>query len=340
MEWFIYCTYWYFGTYKTLWNVALIKKKLDAWEIVFSNIKINKNYFNNSENYFYFDDIRVLHDVLAFSWIFARKVSEYNELQWAKNMPSFDRSSRPKVNIIFDELAVFADSSKYKEFAKEVWEDLAKYLVQIRKLWVWLYLIIQKPNKLVKELRQYVEYWIKPTPKFSFFQKYIIQYDLVSLDQETFKIDTELITTININGDVIQYEKQIRKKYFDVWFTPYYFNFYDDTYLNLNIDNIYFKTDYLKSVWIFNKILNNHINHKILTDNYKIYENFKNFLYDDKFSIEINKNFKRPSFFINPFYYFYLLIEFWKYFFRNPFKNTFIYVKIFIIYLIKIILKK
>lgn len=331
MEGGIYCTYGYFGTFKTLWNVALIKKKLSAWEIVFSNIKINGSYFSNYNNYFYFDDIEVLHDVLAFSAVFASKVSEYNQTQWNNGLPSFDRSLRPKINIIFDELAVFADSWKYREFAKNVWYDLAKYLVQIRKLWVNLYMIIQKPNKLVKELRQYVEYWIKPEPKFSIFKDKCINYYKVSLDLETFKIETETKEFIDFNGDVKTYEKQIKKHFFSVWYTPYYFNFYDDTYLNLDIKTIVFKSDYLKKVWLLNKIVNNKLNHKVLFDNVKIYEPFKDTLYNDSESFALDEfnpnNFKKNSFFDNPFYYFYVFTKQFWYYSRNPFKSLFFFLK-------------
>ena len=286
-EWGIFCTYWYFWTFKTLWNVALIIKKLQNNEIVFSNIKMNKNLLPYPDNFYYFDDIKCLKDILAFSWLFALEVSKFNDKAFKNLTSRFSRNYRPKISIIFDEMGIFANSSEYKKFHQEVWEDLTQYLLQIRKLFVDLYFIIQKPWKLVKELRDYVQYWIRPYPTFSspfwILDKKCITYYFEVLNDDTFKIETEKDFKYDfLTNSLNSYEKPLRFEYFSIWWVPYYFDFYDDLFLNLPKKPI-FESTFLKDIWFIDNLYLWRIKNPALIDNLSIYEkDFNGVIISDK----------------------------------------------------------
>lgn len=300
----IYCTYWYFWSYKTLWNAYLIIEKLKNNEIVFSNIKMNKNLIPNPDNYYYFDDIKNLYDILAFSALFAYKVSEFNQKQIEINGLPFDRYFRPKVSIIFDEMWIFANSSEYKKFHDEVGESLTQYLLQIRKLFVDLYFIIQKPTKMVKEIRDYVEYWIKPKPTYeNFILSFLFSNDYTYykqvLDNEKYLLEFE--EKISLNPTNWQYEKiyiPLEKPFFRIRNVKRYFVFYDDLFFNLK-EEIKI-SNFLIDNWFFKNLFLWKINNSPLLLNSSIYEHYKNFDTDKNDFVNI----KEPSLFSNFAYYY------------------------------------
>lgn len=331
MEGWIYCTFWYFWSYKTLWNVKLMIDKLNAWEIVFSNIKLDINYINPHvrNNYYYFDDIKNLHDILAFAWFFAQSVSIYNDESIVLNEPKYPRYNRPKISVFFDEMWIFANAAEYRKFHKEVWQDLTQYLLQIRKLFVDLYLIIQKPNKLVKEIREYVQYWIQPEIRKKwilplFFT--VIDYSYVMLDDEWNQAFEQKLTFDNL-WNMLNFKSPLKWDFFTIVNPSYYFPFYDDLYLNLQ-EEIVFKTNYLVDSKFFLNLANDKINNIYLYNNKNIYEKYINNYVENDIALQyVDLMNEKPRFLDNPHKYYLYLTWLWSeygflWFFKRIFSSS------------------
>ena len=69
----------------------------------------------------------------------------------SKSSPSCSSSSKSE-----DIYQFFANAKDYKEIHKEYGADLQQYILQMRKLFVSCYLIIQKPQQLVSDLRIHI----------------------------------------------------------------------------------------------------------------------------------------------------------------------------------------
>ena len=174
MEGGLYGIYGGFGSGKSLGATIMMIRKLAAGELVFSNIKLNRNYIPNPQNYYFFEDFDHFYDVLAFSGLFAMQVSAYNERQTSLGYKPFARGSRPRINIFFDETGIFANAKDYKAMHDKYGIDLQTYILQCRKLFVSCYFIIQRPSQLVLDLRGHINYWITFKPLFgsSFWGKW------------------------------------------------------------------------------------------------------------------------------------------------------------------------
>lgn len=314
MEWQILAMHWYFGANKTLWSVKMILDDLEKWHIIFTNIKFNTNYINPKfiNNLYFFEWIEVLHDILAFSWYFATKVSEYNEIAIENNTELYPRYARPKIKIYFDEMWIFWNSSDYQDFHKKFGQDLTQYILQIRKLFVDIQFLIQKPNKLVKELRQYVNFWIKPEPLFPkaqtffwlWFLKNMKKYYLEIRDEDG-ELEWEKKIMLNTTTWIYEnYEVPLRSHFMYLFRVPYYYKFYDDLYLNLKIKftlktDFLIKSNFLKNVYLWV------INNAYLKNNKKIYDEIALASYpSDELTTLIVKSNKKPRFRDNPSYYY------------------------------------
>ena len=221
-------------------------KKLVRGELVFSNIKLNKNYIPNPQNYYFFEDFDDFYDVLAFSGMFAMRVSEYNERQMIQGKKSFARSARPRINVFFDETGIFANAKDYKELHDKYGIDLQTYILQCRKLFVSVYFIIQRPSQLVNDLRGHINYWVTFKPLFGslFWGKWFGSYWEQELDKETFQVIAETKQAYDSDGNYYNYVVPQERKLFNVWWKPYYYERYDDLYLN-KVFETQFKTDFL-----------------------------------------------------------------------------------------------
>lgn len=279
-EWKIIGVHWMFGAHKTLTSVSLILDDLRNWDIVFTNIKFNMNYVDASRrnNLYYFDDLHVLYDILNFAGIFAQNVSNYNENAALYNKPFYSRYARPKIKIYFDEMGIFANSSDYAQFHKEIGKDLTQFLLQIRKLFVDIVFIIQKPEKLVKELRSYVWYWLKPEPIFPkleqrFLFKFLQNTKKIYLEyrDEDWVLIMDERLAVSTSGDYINYKVPLKFHYKYIKWTKYYYRFYDDLFLNLKI-SLNLKTTYLKDSGFLKNLYYSKINNVFLFNNKFIYD--------------------------------------------------------------------
>lgn len=280
--------FWIYGGFwdgKTLWAVIMILMKLQKGEIVFTNISLDRKYLPNPDNYFYFESMDHFYDILAMSWLFAMKVSEFSKKQLELGYPAYPRGFRPRINVFFDEMGIFANAKDFKEIHAEYWKDLQQYILQLRKLHVTCFLIIQRPKQLVSDLRGHVSWWLKFKPLFwwGFFQKYAGTYWLQELDQETYNVVIEKRHWTDEKGNLYSYDVPMETKAFRVWYKPRYYKYYDDLYLNKIFDTKEpFRSNYLFESNFFAKLQSNSINNKSLIHNKHIYENyFKNSGYLD-----------------------------------------------------------
>lgn len=274
MEGWIYWIYGWFWSWKSLWAVILIINKLKKWEIVFSNIRLNKSLLPNPQNYYYFDWFDDFYDILAFSWLFAVEVSKYNKKQVELWFPQFKRGARPGINVFFDEMWIFANAKDYKEIHNEYWKDLQQYILQCRKLFVSLYLIIQRPNQLVLDLRWHIPFWItfKPLWNIEWLWKWAWSYWIQELDSETFEVFNETHQWYDSEGNYYNYVVPQEKVLFSVWWKPFYYAKYDDLFLNKVFDTK-FRTNYLYDSSLLSNLKLWYIKNKSLLDNKHIYEN-------------------------------------------------------------------
>lgn len=300
MEWWIFWIYGWFWEWKTLWAVYIILEKLKKWEIIFSNILLDKKYLPNPDNYYFFDDMSNFYDILAFSWLFAMKVSEFSKKEVELWFLPFPRNFRPKINVFFDETWIFANAKDYKEIHKEYWADLQQYILQMRKLFVTTYLIIQRPHQLVSDLRIHISWWLKFKPLFwiNFFKKYCWSYWLQELDPDTFKVICEVHYSYDENGKLYSYDIPQQKRIFWIFWKPLYYKYYNDLYLN-KIFETKFRTNYLSDSWFFSNLKNWSIQNKALLHNKNIYESY--FIITDN----TDQSFKLPkvAFYDNPYYF-------------------------------------
>lgn len=254
MEGGIYWVYWGFWSGKTLLSVVLILDKLRKWEIVFSNIKLNKLLIPNHNNYYFFDDFDDFVDILKFTWFFAFQVSIENEKRFIKGEPLIWRNQRPKFNIFFDELGIFANSMDFKNIHKDHWDELYQFLLQCRKMFDSIYCIVQKPNLLYSGLRIHIPYWFTYKPLFGikWLWQYFWEIYLQDLNPETFKVEVRTVSKMDPDWNIynVDYLEEFSYKY--VFFRKRYFKYYDDLFLNKKVE-IQFKTDYLdRSNFLYN----------------------------------------------------------------------------------------
>lgn len=334
----------YYWANKTLWSVYQILKDLDIHCIVFTNIKFNTNYIekNKRNNLYYFDGVEVLHDILTFAWIFAQKISDYNEKAILNNTSLYPRNHRPKIKVYFDEMGIFANSSEYQEFHRKFGKDLTKFILQIRKLNVDIQFLIQKPEKLVKELRQYVGYWITPEPLFPNAQKILWLWFLKNCKKYYWEMrddDGKLIIEDKIQldtttGNFSTYKKPLRWHYMYILRVPYYYDFYDDLFLNLPLKGLEFKTDYLITSNFLRNVYLGKINNSHLLNNKQIYDELAIANYKDvkAFTTDCELN-KKPRFFDNPFYYYIHFLYKFKQTWFFKFINNF-YFKFFLFFIL------
>ncbi len=314
MEWQMLAMHWYFWAHKTLWSVKMILWDLERWDIIFTNIKFNNNYINPKfrNNIYFFESIEVLHDILAFSWYFATKVSEYNVNAIKNNTDLYPRYNRPKIKIYFDEMWIFWNSSDYQEFHKKFWKDLTQYILQIRKLFVDIVFLIQRPQRLVKELREYVNFWIKPEPLFPKLQETIwfsflenMKKYYLEIRDENWELIYEKKIVLNTTSWIYEnYDLPLKSHYSYLLWVPYYYRFYDDLYLNMKISftlktDFLIKSNFLKNVYLWV------INNAHLKSNKKIYDAIALSSYPTNELVNvIHQSNKKPRFFDNPSYYF------------------------------------
>jgi len=326
MEGGIYWIYGGFWSWKTIGAVSIIIKKLQRWEIVFSNISLDKKFIPNPNNFYFFEKFDHFYDILAFSWLFAMKVSEFSKKQVELWFLPFPRWFRPKINVFFDELWVFANSKDYREVHKDYWKDLQQYILQLRKLHVLTYLIIQRPHQLLSDLRVHVSGWItfKPLLWYEFFNSWSGTYWLQELHPDTFNVICEKKYDYDVDWKLYSYEIPQEKKLFRMWFKPFYYKFYDDLFLN-KVFETQFRSNFLFESWFFSNLKNWSIQNRALLHNKHIYENYFNDVVDNDQSFKLPKvNFMdNPSYFIHK-----LFLEIWKFMSKKYYiKNIFLTIK-------------
>jgi len=333
MEGWIYGIYGGFWDWKTLGAVMLIVSKLKSWEVVFSNIRLDKKYLPNPDNYYFFSDMDDFHDILNFSGLFAMKASEFSDSEVKKGYPAYPRGMRPRINIFFDEMGIFANSKDFAKIHSKYWASLQQYILQMRKLFVSTYLIIQRPNQLVSDLRIHIAGWIKFKPLFDsdLFQKYAWKYYLQELDPITFKVVTETKMSYDSSWTLFSYDVPQELVLFKVWYKPRYYKYYDDLYLNQTFETS-FHSNYLFDSGLFDNIKAWRINNKCLLNNKKIYANYF------KDSNDSNKGFILPKvdFINNPSYWFHLFICKLKVFFTRKYyiKDIYLILKNYVFFLV------
>jgi len=246
--------------------------KLQKWELVFSNIKMNKDEIPNPHNYYYFDNFENFVEILQFTWFFAVELSKHNEFLLSEWKKTLWRNERPSFNIFFDELWIFANSMDYKQLHKEHWDNLYELILQCRKLFDSIYLIAQKPKLIANSLRQHISYWytMKPLWGWKWLWKYSSQIWVQDLDPETYQV--EIKKEIKFDKEWNKYTLEIPMEVVErnVWFRKKYFRYYDDLYLNKRFDfELVFP--YLEESWFFYNLKAWRVQNKYLLEQKNIY---------------------------------------------------------------------
>lgn len=246
--------YWFniiegmFWTWKSIFMtyLALLASK-DENCIVFSNIKLNID----SNRIFYFDD-NDLDSILDVCYIISK---EQNNSDLVK------RSNRLKFYVFLDEWAVIFNSTSLKEYKwKYKDSNIDNLLYQLRKVNVYTLIWVQRPNRLLKMIRENVDqvFYFKPliweneSLIWRFVWKFIGQYRLKLLDW-----DLPWNPTLNLWTPE-------EPRYYDVkvWWMwkPSIHKFYDDLYINtkyvkpVEMDKEYVEyIDYIKSNFVHYK---------------------------------------------------------------------------------------
>lgn len=273
MEWGIFGVYGSFGSWKSLISSVMMIDKLKQWDIVFSNILLNKSLIPNPENYFYFDDFEEFVEILKFSGYFAIEMWKENVRRAKLWIDLFPRVARPRFNVFFDEMGIFANSANYKEIHKEYGQTLYDYLLQCRKCFMSIYCIAQKPKLIASQLRQHIQYWY--TYKALWWNKrlgenfgYIVIQDL---DPDTFQIESYKDMRQDEKWNFYQVDILLQYNHKFMYFRKKYFKYYDDLYMNKTME-VVFKWDYLARSWFLDNLANSRINNYALKVTKKLYE--------------------------------------------------------------------
>lgn len=278
MEWGLYWVYWGFWSWKTTFLTMKALEYLNANYIVFTNVKLNRNFLPNEKNYYFFNSFEDFIDILKFAWLFAQEVSNYNlkrEVEW---LPFFPRNQRPKFVVLFDELWIFSNASEFKELDKKYGGELVQYILQVRKLFTTVFLTVQRPKDLYYKLREHTHYWFKYKP-FTFWDnkislwKWFGSYWIQELDKESFEVIIE--KNIYYDSDWNLYHVDTPQEHKDcfVFWRPRYYKYYDDLFLNKRLE-IQFSTLFLHESNFLKNLYNSKINNKYLIANKKLYENY------------------------------------------------------------------
>lgn len=278
MEGWLFWVYGGFWSGKTTFLTIKALEYLDSNYIVFSNIKLNRNFIPNEKNYYFFNDFEEFIDVLKFAWLFAQEVSNYNlkrEVAW---LPFFPRNDRPKFVVLFDELGIFANSSEFKKLDEKYGGELVQYILQVRKLFTTVYLAVQRPMDIYWKLRQHIHYWYKYKPltlwdrKINLW-KYFWSYWVQELDKDTYQVIIEKDLYYDSDWNLYHVDTPQEQKDFNVWRRPRYYNYYDDLFMNKRLE-IKFSTLFLHSSDFLLNLYNSKINNKYLIANKHLYESY------------------------------------------------------------------
>jgi len=101
------------------------------------------------------------------------------------------------------------------------------------------------------------------------------------LDKETFQVIMEKKQEYDSDGNYYNYEIPQEFKLFNVWWKPWYYERYDDLYLN-KVFETQFKTDFLYHSGLFANLQKGYIRNRNLLDNKHIYAEYFAHIVDDQ----------------------------------------------------------
>lgn len=225
----------------------IMKQKTLSWNIILSNIKMDKE---KIPNYFYFEDDKLL-EVL-------RTINSINDLErkiyWRKRnkwwLIQRQRKKFSKFYVFFDEAwAVMNNHIKVKNN-----EIYAEYVNQNRKNFMDLYLVSAQWSENFKTMRSKVDWWyyVKPLSRLP------ILNDIWIIRRQKREEDWKTVTMENFvwkdqNWDYILKQKPI-DEYMDWFWKPWIWKYYDDLHKNIRDPDKYINIDV--------KLLSEIINHK------------------------------------------------------------------------------
>lgn len=272
-EWGISWIYWDFWIWKTLSAVVMIIDKLKRDEIIFTNIKLERNNIPNPNNYYYFDSFDEFVDIMKFAWYFAQEVIKENDNRRWKWKALITRKYRPRFNVFFDEMWIHANANDFKQIHDDYWTDLYQYLLQTRKLFQSIYCIVQKPRLLWNGIRMHVSEWYtyKPLWESPTIWKHFWAIRKQDLNQETWAVDMKKDIKLDTEWNWVTVETPKEFSFRSIYFRKSYFKCYDDLYLN-KLFEIEFWTNYLTESWLLYNLANRKVSNFALLETRKLYE--------------------------------------------------------------------
>jgi len=243
----IYWIEWQFWSWKSslatyiarevsLKSAKLIAKNLSkSWNIILSNIKMDKEFF---PNYFYFEDdkfLKVLRTCNAINDIERVLYWEKKSKWWLTLWP---RKKFTKYYLFFDEVWALANNHLKLE---NNWV-YAEYINQNRKNFEDIYLLTAKWWQTNKTLRQHVDWWYYVTP----LSKLPILNDiwLIRRQQkdEDDKVKMQNFIWKDQNWDYVAKQKPI-DEFVDFFWKPWIWKYYDDLHKNIKDPEKYIDID-------------------------------------------------------------------------------------------------
>lgn len=273
MEWGIFWIYGNFWVWKTLLSTVMMIDKLKNDEIIFTNIKLDKQHIPNPDNYYYFDNFNEFVDIMKFAWYFAQEVIKENELRKKTWRPVISRKYRPKFNVFFDEMGIHANANDFKQIHDEHGKELYQFLLQTRKLFQSIYCIVQKPRLLWNGVRMHVQYWYtyKPLWDSKTLWKHFWAIWCQDLDSETWNVEMKKDIKMDTDGTYFSVDIPQEFVFRSIWFRTKYYKYYDDLFLN-KLFEIQFSTNYLSESKLLHNLANKKISNQALLHTRKLYE--------------------------------------------------------------------
>lgn len=237
-----------FWSGKTNYATKLIKELVEKWNTyIFTDIK---TIYKEKNNVFFVQPTeKVIKTITDRYWKQKEMtVNEYTlqyildvmyemRLEWDKRS-DLDRDHRPHFVLFLDECASVFD--KYNTDQEQI-SRIKDYIVQIRKLTWWTFIITQEVERMSLSIRSLVKetFYNRPWVRWLNFRPFSIRTEVrrQSIDPETWAVIIEKIPRKDDNGKRIYVDRPMdtHQCYYR---RSSYWSYYDDLYLNITIDDI------------------------------------------------------------------------------------------------------
>lgn len=197
-----------------------------SWNIILSNIKMDSNAFSN---YFYFEDHKFLEILRTCNCLNDLERMLYWEKRKNSSLIKWKRNKFSKFYIFFDEVGAIMNNKNYKDEAKQ----LPIYINQNRKNFEEIYIITADGEQSAKTLRRFVEWWYYVTPLINL----PILRNIWIIRQQKKDIEGNVMMENYVwkdqSWDYVNKQRPM-DYYFDWFWKPWIWIFYDDLHKNID----------------------------------------------------------------------------------------------------------